>query len=61
MPRYRGAAARTRDEGSLMELDQRGCVVQPKPWANRQLAYSTSPSVAGDRCARSLSVTDIIV
>jgi hypothetical protein len=33
---HRGGAARRRDEGSVMELDQRGCVVQPRPWANRQ-------------------------
>jgi len=32
----RGGAARSRDEGSVMELDPRGCVVQPRPWANRQ-------------------------
>ena len=32
----RGGAARSRDEGSVMELDRRGCVVQPRPWANRQ-------------------------
>ena len=32
----RGGAARSRNEGSVMELDRRGCVVQPKPWANRQ-------------------------
>src|ERR1700745_4441021 len=32
----RDGAARSRDEGSVMELDQRGCVVQPRPWANRQ-------------------------
>ena len=34
--RHRGGAARSRNEGSVMELDQRGCVVQPRPWANRQ-------------------------
>src|SRR6202043_1403768 len=33
---HRGGAARSRDEGSVMELDRRGCVVQPRPWANRQ-------------------------
>src|SRR3974377_2595059 len=33
---YRDGAARSRNEGSVMELDQRGCVVQPRPWANRQ-------------------------
>src|SRR6516165_4966249 len=33
---HRGGAARSRDEGSVMELDPRGCVVQPRPWANRQ-------------------------
>src|SRR6201982_1708488 len=32
----RDGAARSRDEGSVMELDRRGCVVQPRPWANRQ-------------------------
>jgi hypothetical protein len=31
---HRGGAARSRDEGSVMELDRRGCVVQPRPWAN---------------------------
>src|SRR6202008_1724573 len=29
-------AARSRDEGSVMELDRRGCVVQPRPRANRR-------------------------
>src|ERR1700751_6445121 len=33
---HRGGAARSRDEGSVMELDQRGCVVQPRPRANRR-------------------------
>src|SRR6202021_1121033 len=33
---HRGGAARSRDEGSVMELDPRSCVVQPRPWANRQ-------------------------
>src|SRR5216683_4774077 len=28
---YRDGAARSRDEGSVMELDRRGCVVQPRP------------------------------
>src|SRR5437588_3749628 len=32
----RDGAARSRGEGSVMELDRRGCVVQPRPWANRQ-------------------------
>jgi hypothetical protein len=31
----RGGAARSRDEGSVMEPDRRGCVVQPRSWANR--------------------------
>src|SRR5215831_2734031 len=31
-----GGAARSRDEGSVMELDRRGCVVQPRPRANRR-------------------------
>jgi hypothetical protein len=31
---HRDGAARIRDEGSVMELDRRGCVVQPRPWAN---------------------------
>ena len=30
----RGGAARIRDEGFVMELDRRGCVVQPRPRAN---------------------------
>src|ERR1700752_2670464 len=33
---HRGGAARSRDEGSVMESDQRSCVVQPSSWANRQ-------------------------
>src|SRR5215470_19800639 len=33
---HRGGAARSRAEGSVMELDRRGCVVQPRPRANRQ-------------------------
>ena len=33
---HRGGAARSRDEGAVMELDRRGCVVQPRPRANRQ-------------------------
>src|SRR6267378_54593 len=33
---HRDGAARSRDEGSVMELDRRGCVVQPRPRANRQ-------------------------
>ena len=33
---HRGGAARSRDEGSVMGLDRRGCVVQPRPRANRQ-------------------------
>ena len=33
---HRGGAARSRDEGSVMEPDRRGCVVQPSSWANRQ-------------------------
>ena len=31
---HRGGAARIRDEGSVMELDRRGCVVQPRPRVN---------------------------
>src|SRR6195256_2400979 len=30
----RGGVARSRDEGSVMGLDRRGCVVQPRPRAN---------------------------
>src|SRR5271155_496303 len=33
---HRGGAARSRDEGSVMGLDRRGCVVQPRPRANRR-------------------------
>src|SRR5262249_36787738 len=33
---HRGGAVRSRDEGSVMELDRRGCIVQPRPRANRQ-------------------------
>ncbi|MDX2430909.1 MAG: hypothetical protein QNK35_08250 [Bacteroides sp.] len=31
---HRGGATRSRDEGSVMELDARGCIVQPRPQAN---------------------------
>jgi hypothetical protein len=30
----RGGAARRSDEGSVMELERGGCVVQPRPLAN---------------------------
>ena len=30
----RGGAARSSDEGSVMGLERRGCVVQPRPSAN---------------------------
>src|SRR6185312_6675715 len=33
---HRGGAAHSRDEGSVMEPDRRGCVVQPSSRANRQ-------------------------
>jgi hypothetical protein len=33
---HRGGAARSRDEGSVMELDQRGCGVQLFSGANQQ-------------------------
>src|SRR6201998_4878815 len=33
---HRDGAARSRDEGSVMGLDRRGCVVQPRPRANRR-------------------------
>ena len=33
---HRGGAASSRDEGPVMGLDQRGCIVQPKPMANRR-------------------------
>src|ERR1700739_65652 len=33
---HRGGAARSREEGSVMGLDRRGCVVQPRPRANRR-------------------------
>src|SRR3974377_1129768 len=32
---HRGGAARSREEGSVMELDRRGCVVQLWPGGNR--------------------------
>ena len=32
----RGGAARSSDEGSVMELERGGCVVQPRPLANRR-------------------------
>src|SRR3954468_4420 len=35
---HRGGAARRREEGSVMELDQRGCSVPPRPRANRSRA-----------------------
>jgi hypothetical protein len=31
---HRDGAVRSRDEGPVMGLDRRGCVVQPRPWAN---------------------------
>jgi hypothetical protein len=31
---HRGGAARSSDEGSVMELERGGCVVQPRPLAN---------------------------
>ena len=34
--RHRGGSARSRDEGSVMELDRRGCVVQLWTGTNRQ-------------------------
>src|SRR6266496_176373 len=33
---HKGGAARSRDEGSVMGLDRRGCVVQPRLRANRR-------------------------
>ena len=33
---HRDGAARSRDEGSVMELDPRSCIVQPRLLANRQ-------------------------
>src|SRR4029434_11056070 len=33
---HRDGAARSREAGSVMEPDRRGCVVQPRPWANLQ-------------------------
>src|SRR3984893_17597328 len=33
---HRGGAARSRGEGSVMEPDRRGCIVQPSSRANRQ-------------------------
>ncbi len=33
---HRGGAIRSRDEGCVMELDRRGCGVQPRLWANWQ-------------------------
>src|SRR5216684_6514750 len=33
---HRGGAARSREEGSVMGLDRRSCVVQPRPRANRR-------------------------
>src|SRR5262249_51230190 len=35
-PEHRSGAARSRDEGSVMESDRRSCVVQPSSRANRQ-------------------------
>ena len=31
---HRDGVARSSDEGSVMELERRGCVVQPRPSAN---------------------------
>ena len=33
---HRGGAARSREEGSVMELDRRGCIVQLWPGGNRR-------------------------
>ena len=33
---HRGGAARSRDEGSVMELERRGCVVQLRPGVNQR-------------------------
>src|SRR6267143_5661781 len=33
---HRDGAVRSRDEGPVMGLDRRGCVVQPRPRANRR-------------------------
>ena len=33
---HRDGATRSRDEGSVMELDRRGCVVQLWPGVNQQ-------------------------
>src|SRR5580692_12072764 len=33
---HRGGAARSREEGSVMGLDRRGCVVRPRARANRR-------------------------
>jgi len=32
---HRGGAACTREEGSVMGLDRRGCVVRPYLWVNQ--------------------------
>ena len=31
-----GGAVRSRDEGSVMGLDRRGCLIRPDPWVNLQ-------------------------
>ena len=33
---HRGGAVRSRDEGSVMGLDRRGCLIRPDPWVNLQ-------------------------
>src|SRR5260370_37348559 len=44
--RHRGGAARSRDEGSVIELDQRGWVVQRRPCTNRQQVWLVAESMS---------------
>ena len=49
---HRGGAARSRDEGPVMGLDQRGCIVQPSPEANWQQEEPRDEARPLDFCAR---------
>jgi hypothetical protein len=49
--RHRGGVARRRVEGSVMGLDRRGCVAQPRPKANRQREELRDEANADRRCS----------
>jgi hypothetical protein len=48
---HRGGAARSRDEGPVMGLDQRGCIVQLSPAANWQQEEPRDEARPLDICA----------